>query len=198
MGFNLLTLMLPLALAGGPQKPTPAPVSTPAPTPTFTLVTLGEIGPSVDAKTVQASLDLLNGIFQNGCFEKALSTWSIPYRTRADGSTFASKQAALDVLKANAPYRLDIRWYRESSNVMGYTYNWLMKPNGQTDSSKSETRIWTNRNIVTGPKTYASHLMHELSHQWRAGGAVHWTKFDGTLPYSYGDIAYYCLTGEKR
>lgn len=176
-----------------PSLPSPTPQTTPAPK-VKSLVVLGAVGPSVVASTVQTSLDLLNQVYANGCMEKKLTMWSIPYLTTANGVKMASKQAAFARYIQGAPYKVDIRWYQENSTVMGYTYNWRLNDNGTTDQSQSETRIWTNRTDVTGPKTYAAHLAHELSHQIRAGGFVHWTQFQGTVPYEFGDIAYACLS----
>lgn len=165
----------------------------PSPMPKKSLITLKGVGPSVDAKVVQTSFDLLNEIYANGCLERKVKAWSIPYLENAENKKYADKITALNRFFSKAPYAIEIHWYNTNSTVMGYTYTYKMISKNKYDYSKTEDRIWTNRTNVYGPKTYAAHLAHELTHPISAGGFTHIQSFQGSVPYETGDMAWECL-----
>lgn len=139
----------------------------------------------------QGAIAALNDAWTSGCIiDKALQwdfkslhgviePWLQPHQKTEAVARFA----------AGAPYSLDARWYYTLSGIIGYTYNFK---DGK-DSGPTETRIWTNTRLVGSAYDYASHLTHELSHQARAGGFVHYSFHQGSFPYEIGDIAFECI-----
>ncbi len=170
-------------------EPTPSPVFTPVPFPPV-FVTMGkDIGPSVDLKFAQEALDHLNRVVVSDCFKNdTLSEFKSTNNVL--GIVYKTPRDAVNAYLAGAPYALDLRWYyKRFGSVVGYTYNWK----DSIESLGSETRIWSNTRMMGDAKDYASHLAHELSHQARAGGFVHYTVHQGSFPYEIGDLVYKCL-----
>lgn len=170
--------------------------------PSGELVTMGpNIGSSVDRKIAQKALDELNRIYKSGCLKKEFLARPITSLHNVEGKQVKTKSAAWDLYTKNAPYPLDIRWYSKRGRTVGYTYVWLggkdchRKPGCQT-----ETRVYSNTRIIGkySAASYAAHLSHELSHQARAGGFVHWTKFNGSVPYEMGHAAKKCFKAVKQ
>lgn len=195
----LLTRSLSLEAYGRANKPIhdPGPTATAAPTPEPTrppfdpvpFVRLGkDIGPSVDVKFAQEALDHLNKVVKTDCFLKD-SLWDFKSTNNVMGVVYGTAREALNAYLAGAPYDLDVRWYyKRFGSVVGYTYNFKVG-----DSGPSETRIWSNTRMMGSSKDYAAHLAHELSHQARAGGFVHYTVHQGSFPYEIGDLVEKCL-----
>lgn len=174
-------------------SPKPLPSSSPMPSGGYPFVILGsDTGASVDRAFAQRALGYMNRAFVNGCLRASIEAHGFKsLNTVFDVSPSGSKMAAQEYL-AGAPYALDLRWYKKlATRAIGYTYNFR----DNDWSGKSETRIWTNTRKLGNEKMYASHLAHELSHQARAGGFVHYTIFGGSFPYDIGDIMANCVAG---
>lgn len=153
---------------------------------TKSFVYLGETGPSVDEAFAQKAINEMNRVYANGCMEKEFLNHEFKSLKNIDGAQVKTKAEAWARYRGGAPYKLDLHWYKKAfSNVVGYTYNY----NGKA----SETRIWSHTKFIYSVKEYANHLFHELSHQARAGGFVHYTFFQGSVPYELNDIAAICL-----
>lgn len=200
----LMWVMAGQAHAGGRRAPMPAPSPTPSvtasPSPVAelpppvagTFVALGDdLGPSVDLAFAARTLSLMNEAYRNGCLPAGIDA----HRFISLNSVFTpGVKTSVDARKeylAGAPYKLDLRWYYKGwpSDTVGYTYNFR---NDDWDAG-SETRIWSNTRFMGTEKTYAAHLAHELAHQARAGGFVHYTVFGGSFPYDVGDIMEKCV-----
>ncbi len=170
-------------------SPTPVVLASPAPN---AFVTLGDdVGATVNVATVKSALALMNATYANGCLRAGIEN----HRFVSLNSVFTpgvstSAQAAKTYLEG-APYAINPRWYYKGwpSKVIGYTYNYR----DDDWNGPSETRIWSNTRFITSAEMLASHYSHELSHQARAGGFVHYTLFDGSFPYDVGDIMAKCL-----
>lgn len=173
-------------------EPNEQPVAVTVPQGDKILVTLGkDIGPSVNVEFAKKALNVLNAIYSNGCLEREFMSFKFKSLKNVDGAPVKSNAEAFGRLVQNAPYALDVRWYlKRLSKTIGYTYNY--------NGSKSETRIWSNTKYIYTPEGYAAHLLHELSHQARAGGFVHYTIFEGSVPYGLGDIADKCISALKE
>jgi hypothetical protein len=182
----------PVVEASPSPSPSVSPMPTPSASPAKTFVTLGKnIGSNVDLAFAAKTLAYMNLAYRNGCLESTI----VGHHFRSLNSVFtpgvSTSKAAAAVYLGGAPYALDLRWYSKwASKVIGYTYNFV---NDDWDGGKSETRIWTNTNKLGDEKMYASHLAHELSHQARTGGFVHYTIFGGSFPYDVGDIMAMCV-----
>lgn len=150
---------------------------------------------TIEKSFAEPAITLMNQCYQSGKLKELwLSHKFVSFNTVFDVSPHTNLDA-WNAYIAGAPYALNLNWYRTGSpfsNVLGYTYNFY---NNDWNSDKSETRIWSNSRIVSGysAKDVASHWAHELSHQIRAGGFVHYTIFDGSTPYEAGDIMSECL-----
>lgn len=195
------------AFAGGKGRPklepSPSPVASvsPSPSPVATgksvpFVKLGsDIGPSVNVAFANRALDLMNQAIESGCVKR--KSWGHPFESFNSVFTpgVTSTSEAYRTYLAGAPYALDLRWYYKGwpSKVVGYTYNFR----DDDWNGKSETRIWSNTRFMGSEREYASHLAHELSHQARAGGFVHYTVHQGSFPYEIGDIMAECLNPGK-
>lgn len=179
-------------------SPIVSPVATASPSPIppvlspGTFVVLGQdLGPSVRGDFAARALALMNRAYANGCLRSGIEHHNFSsLNTVFEVSPITPARAAEEYLK-HAPYALDLRWYYKwTSKVIGYTYNFR----DDNWDAGSETRIWSNTKYIgTDPKPYAAHLAHELSHQARAGGYVHYTVFGGSFPYDVGDIMALCL-----
>lgn len=144
-------------------------------------VQLGTLGSNVNRKFAQQSIDLLNKIHANGCLKNEIEKYKFATMNNYKGWKAKDSKEVYEVYVKNAPYKMNLRWYsKRFSRVIGYTYN-------ESDI------IWSNTRMMGGAMDYGSHLAHELSHQARAGGFVHWTVFKGSVPYAIGDIAYDCI-----
>lgn len=199
--------------AGGRGRvvPDPTPTAsaspTPRPSPSFkpvagivspkVFVTLGE-GASAsmkpggeDSEYVAEALGYINLIVSSGCFaEEAMRTEYFTLEKDIDPQLRATQNLeALKIYFAKAPYALDLRWYQTWSNVIGYTYFYR----DNIKSKGSETRIWTNWRNIGDSDEYATHIMHETSHQARAGAFGHWSRHAGSFPYRANEIAERCL-----
>jgi hypothetical protein len=165
----------------------------------------------VDRVFAQKAVDIMNRHVASGCLKEKFQKRSVTSLHNVEGVQVKTKEEAYNKFLANAPYKLDLRWYKKSfSNVIGYTYNWLDGMDADRCYNKSspqcptETKIYSNTNIISGYSAgdYAAHLIHELSHQARAGGFVHWTVFDGSTPYEIGyamdDCVYAPAKGMKQ
>ena len=199
-----------------PPLPTPSPTATPVPSPTATPVpsptpeaqkigyTIGSYGPGVTKKFSDDAVAIMNKYVENGCLHDAFMARKVTSLTNVEGKQVANKEEAYQAYVANMPYSLDLHWYsKRFSNVIGYTYNWLdgldqsKCYNKPTPVCPTETKIYSNTNIIGGysPGDYAAHLVHESSHQARARGFVHWTVFDGSVPYEIGYAMDDCVNG---
>jgi hypothetical protein len=136
-------------------------------------------------------LENLNKVVANGCLEKKVLSYKFKTLERDPEPSIKTSKEAWELYTKNAPYELDIRfYYKRASKTVGYTY--FYKDN--VKSLGSETRIWSNTKFISGdPKDAAAHWGHELSHQERAGGFGHWTRFDGSFPYVVGELIGECL-----
>lgn len=173
------------------SSPIASPEPSPAPSPSKLFVKLGsDLGTSVDVGFAQKTLTLMNTAYQNGCLRTRIEAHRFVSLNTVFDVSPKTQKAAADEYLAGAPYALDLRWYYKSSKVVGYTYNFR----DDDWNGASETRIWSNtRFIGDDPAYYAAHLAHELSHQARAGGFVHYTVFGGSFPYDVGDIMEACV-----
>jgi len=160
----------------------------------------------VNLKFAQQALDIMNENVVNNCLHDKFMNRHAPSIKNVEGPQVKDKEEAYLSYIANAPYALDLRWYsKRFSNVIGYTYNWLDGMdldkcyNKPTPACPTETKIYSNTNIISGFSAgdYAAHLAHELSHQARARGFVHWTQFDGTFPYEIGYSMDDCVNAPK-
>lgn len=152
-------------------------------------------GSNVDKIKAQRAIDIMNKFVNNGCLLEKFMARSVTSLKNVEGHQVKNKTEAYNRFLAGAPYDLDIRFYtKKFSKVIGYTYNWLdgydadKCYNKETPVCKSETKIYSNTNIVYNYSSgdLAAHWTHELSHQARAGGFVHWTVFNGSGPYELG------------
>lgn len=183
-----------------PATPTPTvvpePTATVAPsaTPTDTFVSYDPAS-GIDKAFAQPAIDLMNKCYQSG---KLRTLW-LTHKFVSFNSVFEksphTNEEAYNAYVAGKPYALNLRWYYTRSSIIGYTYNFYDDSDASWASGKSETRIYSNHNAVAywGPKDVAAHWAHELSHQARAGGFVHYTIHDGSTPYEAGDIMEECL-----
>lgn len=200
-----LLLFLQMSFAGGSRRPVPAPDPEPNPVvskcvmPEQKLVTLGSGAADIfkpggeDHQYAWEAMCWLNRAYATGCLEKKVLAHDFKslHGVVAPALKKTQKAEAYQRFVAGAPYALDIRWYsKRFTSTIGYTYNWKSDTGGP---HVSETRIWTNWRNIGGPKDYAHHLAHELSHQARAGGFVHYTFHQGSFPYEIGDIAWECM-----
>lgn len=143
-------------------------------------------GPNVDRVFANKAIKYLNDAFASGCVKDKIIWNDFKSLKNIDGKQVKGNLEAYIRLTDKAPHALDLRWYsKRFTKVIGYTYNY----NGK----KSETRIWSNTRKMSDEKSYASHLAHEISHQARAGGFVHYTIHEGSVPYELGRIVYECL-----
>jgi hypothetical protein len=175
------------------EQPSPSPqIITPGKT--FVYAVESELGPSVKVDFAVRALKLMNTAFENRCLEAGIKAHRfLSLNSVLTPGVGTSDDASKEYL-GGAPYALALRWYYKAwpTKTIGYTYNYL---NDDWESGKSETRIWSNTRFITNEKMYAAHLAHELSHQARAGGFVHYTVFSGSFPYDVGDIMAKCVAG---
>lgn len=147
---------------------------------------------SIEKSFAQPAIDLMNKAFKSGCLKKK---W-LDHKFTSFNCVFdkcpKTNIEAYNAYVKGAPYALNLRWYSSLKGVVGYTYNFS---DDDWDRAKSETRIWSNSRIVGSysPKYRAAHWAHELSHQTRAGGFVHYTNFQGSVPYEAGDVMEECI-----
>jgi len=189
-GFARKSLPQP---APSPVQPTPVATATATPSGKV-LAELGDLGPNVDRVFAQKALDYLNRAYASGCLQREFLKYRFVSLNNIDGKRVESRQEAYNRYVAGAPYRLDLRWYKQSlSKTIGYTY---VYKDGE-DSGPTETRIYSNTKFMVTPEDYGNHLGHELSHQARAGGFVHYTVFEGSVPYGVNDILDNCYESNK-
>jgi hypothetical protein len=177
-----------------PPVVAPEPTATVAPPPSAgTFVLYGSKG-TIEHSVADPALALMNKCYSSGKLRILWLTHKFVSFNCVFDKCPKTNEEAYNAYVKNAPYTLDVEWYTASrfSNVVGYTYNFK---DDDWDAGITETRIWSNTRIVGGygPKDVASHWAHELSHQTRAGGFVHYTIFDGSTPYEVGDIMSECL-----
>lgn len=184
------------------EIPAPSVTPNPSPRPGNIFVILGEIGPNVNQAKAEAAIAIMNKYAANGCLHEKFLKRNITSLHNVEGPQVKTKEEAYQRYMAGAPYKLDLRWYsKRFSKTIGYTYNWLDGMdlekcyNKPTPVCPTETKIYSNTNIIGdySPGDYAAHLTHELSHQARAGGFVHWTEFDGTAVYELGHAMQDCV-----
>lgn len=196
-------LVLMIACIGMAKKPsiivpspTPIPVIVEGPIIEGDFVRLGSnLGTSVDLAFAKKALGRMNEQYQNGCLKRKIESHKFVSLKNIDGAQVKNSQEVYARYTANAPHSLDLRWYKSSlSKVIGYTYNYKSDTNS---GSGSETKIWSNTKYIYAVDDYAAHLSHELSHQARAGGFVHYTIFGGSVPYDIGDLMAECLEENK-
>ncbi len=150
---------------------------------------------TIEKSFAELPLALMNKCYQTGKLKELwLKHKFVSFNCVFDKCPKTNLDAYNEYVKG-APYALNLRWYtsRPFSSVVGYTYNYY---DNNQKGGKSETRIWSNTRVVkyyTAVDT-AAHWAHELSHQVRAGGFVHYTIFDGSTPYEAGDIMEECLS----
>lgn len=186
--------------------PSPTPIVSPTPSPSPSATPTGEDLVSYDPASgieksfAMAGIDLLNQAFKSGCIKKKFETWNFKSVKNIEMPLVQNKAEAYERFIAGRPYALNLRWYSTLKGVVGYTFNWLdgidyQKCYNAAGGCKSETKIYSNSRIVKyyTPKDRAAHWAHELSHQARAGGFVHWTFHAGSFPYEIGDIVESCL-----
>ncbi len=208
MTLLILLLALSPAHAYARKAPLPAPTSipspivveplpSPVPAPHGGFVTLGaDTGSNVNVAFAGRALALMNGAVSSGCLKAAVESHSFLSLHSVMPTDATSAKEAYSRYVGGAPYALDLRWYKKAfSKVIGYTYNWLSDTDMNAPDGVSETHIWSNTKYVLNfsEAEYASHLAHELSHQGRAGGFVHYTFFTGSYPYDVGDLMAQCL-----
>lgn len=166
------------------------------PTPKVHYVLGKNVGSNVNKEFAQQALDIMNKYVANNCLHDKFMLRYVNDIHNVEGKQVANKEEAYVAYLANAPYALDLRWYRPKlpSSVIGYTFNWLDGLdedecyNQPTPQCPTETKIYSNTSIISGYTAgdYAAHLTHESSHQARARGFTHWNQFDGTFPYEIG------------
>lgn len=209
----LAILVYPTAYARAPKKVNVDVVEIPAgtvePTPIDGSIKfrLGSgTGSNVDKIKAQRAIDIMNKFVNNGCLLEKFLARSVTSLKNVEGPQVKNKREAYNRFIAGAPYDLDLRWYSKwGSNVIGYTYNWIdgydadKCYNKEKPVCKSETKIYSNTNIISGYSSgdYAAHLIHEISHQARTGGFVHWTVHSGSGPYEFGGAMQDCVTKYK-
>lgn len=210
MNHLLIFLMLlapDTAWSGGRKAPAPQPSPTmsAAPTPDSEecpdvkkLVVFGANAATSlkpggsDYSYGQKALCAINRAYDSGCIHDRLLTWSDLIslnRVVPPALKVSQREEAYKIYTAGAPYALEARWYSTLGRTIGYTYNFK----DGADSGPSETYIWTNTRAGLSANDYGAHLSHELSHQVRAGGFVHWTFHEGSYPYEIGDIVSDCI-----
>ena len=211
MNWFIISLLFTVSAFGfgGSSKPSPKPKTSPVvsispdpvPSESYTappegipveFVKLGtNLGPSVKKAYAQTAIDKLNKVVANGCFREQFLKHTFKSLKNIDGPQVKTRLEAYDRLIKGAPYALDLRWFYKGwpSNGVGYTYVYK----NSKKSQGSETRIWSNTRYMTSTDRYAAHLAHELSHQARAGGFVHYDFHQGSVPYETGDIAAICI-----
>lgn len=171
------------SLGGGAKKTDPViteQATDPVPV-NKSFVYLGETGAGVDDTFALKAVSEINRIFENGCLKQKIESYKFSSLNNYKGYKAKDGKEVYSIFVKNAPYKLNLRWYsKRFSKVIGYTFN-------ESDI------IYSNTRMMGGVKSYAAHLTHELSHQDRAGGFVHWTVFAGSVPYAIGDIASECL-----
>jgi len=142
----------------------------------------------IDYEWGKKALGAMNEAHKSGCLKAKVLSHTFKSLHSVVEPTLAKTQVeeAYARFVKNAPYALDANWYSTRAGVIGYTYNYR--------GTESETRIWTNTKMDwTNPLEYSAHLAHELSHQARAGGFVHYTVFAGSFPYDIGDLMWECV-----
>jgi hypothetical protein len=200
-----LALVAAVSLAGGrkapvvvvdePAKPTPC-VAPAKQLVVFGLGAASSLKPGgVDYKYGQDALCEINHAYASGCLEQKVLAWPfLSLHGVVEPALKPSQKAeAYRRLTAQAPHAVDARWYSKWGSTIGYTYNYR----DEDGSGISETRVWTNTRNIGNAEMYAAHLTHELSHQARAGGFVHYSYHQGSAPYELGDIVSECI-GERK
>jgi hypothetical protein len=192
VGFSRGVKQEPAPVASTQPSPVPSPISSNSPVPAPSGAAFVSLAPgsSQEPKLAQGAIALMNDAVASGCLRsKTLAHKGF----KSFNSVFEdSPKTALEAYNkyvAGAPYALDLRKYYTWRKVYGYTYNFK----GDDWDSGTETRIWTNTRYVWDTKAYAAHLAHELSHQARAGGYVHYTTHQGSFPYEIGDLMGECV-----
>lgn len=176
-------------------SPEPSVTATPSASPAQDLFVTYDPKSGIEQSFAQPAIDLMNKCYQSGKLKQLWLTHKfVSFNTVFDESPKTNEEAYAEYVK-NKPYALNVNWYYTRSSIVGYTYNYYGDLDASWASGKTETRIWSNWNAVSGwgPADVAAHWAHELSHQVRAGGFVHYTIFDGSTPYEAGDIMEECL-----
>jgi hypothetical protein len=146
----------------------------------------------VDRAFAARALALMNRAEASGCLKEKVESHHFLSLNSVFTPGVKNSTEAYQEYTAGAPYALDLRWYSKTfTSVIGYTYNFR----DDNWDAPSETRIWTNTRKLGDERMYAAHLAHELSHQARAGGFVHYTVFGGSFPYDVGDMMGECVRG---
>lgn len=174
-------------------SPTPSPSASPAPV-SGDLVSYDPAS-GIEKSFAQPGIDLMNQCYRSG---KLKELW-MKHKFVSFNSVFEkspkTNAEAWEEFTRGAPFALNLRWYFTRPKIVGYTYNFYDDSAASWKSGKSETRIFSNKNTVGyyNAKDRAAHWTHELSHQARAGGFVHYTIFQGSAPYEAGDIMEECV-----
>lgn len=201
----VLSLLISLSQGGGRKAPSPIviepPTAKPCIMPEKKLAVFGlGAAPSLkpggsDYKYGQDALCEINHAYASGCLKQKVLSW--PFLSLHGVVEPAlkphQKAEAYQRLTAQAPHAIDARWYSKWGSTIGYTYNYR----DEDGSGISETRVWTNTRNIGDSEMYAAHLTHELSHQARAGGFVHYSFHEGSAPYEFGDIISECIQERK-
>lgn len=189
--FSKKPIPAPSASPSTTPLPSPSPTVTPSPKPGVFVMFGTDIGTSVDKEFAGDAFALMNAAYSNGCLKAGIEAHKFKsLNTVFEVSPKTNVEAAGEYL-GGVPYALNVRWYYKGwpSDTIGYTYNFK----NDDWNGVSETRIWSNTRFMSTEKVYAAHLAHELSHQARAGGFVHYTIFGGSFPYDVGDIMANCV-----
>lgn len=180
-------------------EPTVTPIASVTPSPTVPpvtgfLVTYDERS-GIEKDFALPALALMNKCYQSGKLRTLWLTHKfVSFNCVFDKCPKTNEEAYNEYVK-NAPYALNLRWYYTRYSIIGYTYNFYDDSEESWSSQKSEYRIFSNHNAIAywNSRDTAAHWAHELAHQSRAGGYVHYTIHDGSTPYEAGDIMSECL-----
>jgi len=194
--FGRATKRAPESTPSPAAEASPSPSASPAqgPIPQGVLATIGkDTGSNVDRNFAQGALDELNRVVASGCVRTEFTKGSVTSLHNIDGKQVQTKIEAYERFVAGAPYALDLRWYSKFGKTVGYTYTYK----DAAEKGPSETRIYSNTRMMGTKQDHAAHLAHELSHQARAGGFVHWTVHQGSTPYEIGNAVDRCLAVKR-
>jgi hypothetical protein len=136
------------------------------------------------------AVEIINEHYSSGCLkEKFLSLNHISFENEV-GLPVYNAEGAWDRLTREAPFSVDLL-VGGGVLMYGYTYTYF---DGEIAGS-SEFRIWSNPRKIVDAVRYASHIVHELSHQARAGGFTHERVHQGSVPYSIQLALEKCVSG---
>lgn len=194
-GFSRGVQPVPVASVSPSPAVSPLPKPSDAPEKPGLFVSLDKSGSTWEQNQAQAAVATMDDTVSSGCLKtKALLHDGFrSFNTVFEQSPKTALAAYQEFVKG-APYAFTVRTYYTRSKVYGYTYNFK----GDDWNGESETRVWTNTRYAWTADELAAHWFHELSHQARAGGFVHYTIHQGSMPYEIGDLAAECIAEKRR